>query len=606
MPWISSTHLGGGTGVVGKMFASRPTTGTLANHRELTLPTAFKVTQTRPSVVGYNGRAYYTGLGSDNALVDEHYRALRQGLLAPNVVPTLAASGTGVTGSAVVAIAWWDMFTDEWSPLSASSGAVALANQGRSTGNIPAVPNDDRATHVGIFVSMDGAAFRLSTKRQIGVTTVVENVATLSLASITGITSGDAFERFPRGTINTIYHDRQVVAGDSRHPDTVYLSEVGFPERYIGLSFRTRTGQPVVGLAANNDVCLVFTPFGFEVLRGWTNSDMTMTQSGWDLGCCAHSTIQVIDNRIYWANEKGVWLYNGAPHLILKDRQAEWEGLYKNFRNIFEDAYSVVDPNENTYSIVLGFVPSPGDDGVASRVSFDIPDPNATNPFSIAWVCDYSSIAPEQGGSMSQPAWFFDVWQRHSECAALLSIPGSKRRDPYYGFADGFIRKYGITTDSEYANDDGDTYDKMMWIRTKAYDMDDPGGDSKDGKTLISLWSYLRAEVDAWTVYCQGGDEEAYNQILPDNANHFWKEDVAAGKLVTTGVAIPETTVGVSDTVTYAPLSVHPHLPYRVHGRSFTLQYKISNPVNVRWRGFGGVYGPGDASRLPVTILSGS
>jgi hypothetical protein len=605
MAWLSTTHLAAPEGGAGKVFVSRPTTGTLANHKEIAVPSGFKITKTRPSVAGYNGRAYYAGLGSDNFLVDEYYRGLRQGMIPPNTVPTLATSGTGVTGSAITAIAWYDPLTDEWSHLSASSSAVTLTNQGRNTGNIPATPPEARYTHFGVFVSMDGAAFRLSTKRQAGVTSVIENVATLSLVSITGITDGSGFERAPRAAYNTFYHDRQVWAGDSRHPDTVYVSVIGLPERYEGLSFRTRNGEPIVGLGANRDVCLVFTPFSYYVLRGYTNDDMTLTLGDSDIGCMSHHTIQVINDRIWWANNKGVWMYNGAPHFMIRDRETEWQRLYQDFRDDFEDAFAVVDPNANTYSIVLGSVTTVGSvSGDVAHTAFEVPDPDGTTPSTFAWVADLSDVIPELGGSMGQPGWYMDVWDRTTECAAVLSIPGSRRRDPYYGNCDGTIRYYAPeATSGDYTTDDDDGYGKLVWIRSKAYDFGDPGGDLREGKEFVRLWTYLEAEYDAWTLYCQGGDEKAYEQVLPDNEVNWWMNNVTASRLTAASVTIPN--AGSFDNVTWARKSVHAHLPQRVSGRCLTLQYSIPTAGPIHWRGFGGTYRAGEATRDAVLLDEG-
>lgn len=604
MAWIITTHLAAGTGGAGKFYRARPSADDLDQFQELVQPTGFKMTETRPSVAGYNGRAYYTNAGSDNVMVDEHYRVLFQGLLPPNVVPTLVAGGgTGITASEVVAIAWWDMFTDEWSPLSAVSGTVSLSNQNETVGNIPATPNDPRATHVGIFCSRDGAAFRLATKRQVGVTSVTSAVATLSLTSITGITSGNTFERFPRCAYNTFYHDRQVMAGDARFPDTVYVSEVGFPERYTGLSFRTRNGEPIVALASNRDVCLVFTPFSYYILRGFTDEDMVLTLGDSDIGCIGHHTCQVVNDRIFWCNDKGAWLYNGSPHLIMKDRQVEWQRLYAEFPTEFEDAFSVVDPNESTYSVVISHLTSSANrSGDTVVEAFDIPDLNNTAPETVAFVCDYSTITPELGGSMSQPDWLLDVWNRPTDCAAVLSLPGGRRRDPYYGFCDGYVRYYAAdVTSTAYKTDDDDDYNKDMWIRLKAYDFDDPGGDEREGKTLVRLWTYLEAEYSAWTLYCQGGDEKGYSQLLPTNTTTrgLWKNDVEASAVIAQSIDFP--TIGTK-IATYAPKSVHPHVPEQVSGRCITLQYSIPGPTRVHWRGFGGLYKPGPATRYPTVL----
>lgn len=597
--WISNTFLSASGGGTGKFYRMRPESAGFPQFQELTLPTGYKMTNTRPSVAGYNGRAYYAGVGSDDMLVDEHYRVLYEGLLAPNFVPVLAAgAGTGITGSAIVAVAEYDMFTDEWSPLSASSNTVVLANQNRATSSIPSTAMNPRATHIGIFVSMDGAAFRLATKRQIGVTSVTEAVATLSLASISGITSGNSFSRFPRCSFNTFYHDRQIKAGDSRHPDTVYVSEVAFPERYTGLSFKTRAGEPVVALVSNRDVCLVFTPFSYYALRGYTDQDMTMTLVDGDIGCMSHHTCKVINDRIYWANDKGVWMYNGAPHFILKDHMTLWQDAFQTYQDDFENAFAAVNPNDFTYSVYISGLPTD------AMTTFDIPDPGNDDPQTVAFVCDYSGITPEVGGSMSQPDWTFDVMDRAVECSAVLALPGGRRRDAYFGHCDGIIRKYEYDpTVSDYATDDDDAYDKVLWLRTKAYDFDDPGGDIQEGKAFHRLWSYLESPLTAWTIYCKGGDQNAHQGFAPDNVTQWWKNDVSHSQHLGTF-----TFPGISGQfeVVMENMSVFPHLPEKVSGRCLVLEYYIVEPKTFRWKGFGGMYRPGVAFRQIRTMQNPS
>ena len=412
------------------LAAQRPGTCSIS-FRFFPSPQASRSQERRPSYSQYQNRGYYMGLGSDNAMVDEHRRFSRQGIQAPTVTPTLtAAAGPGSTGAAVTRIAWYDSLTDEWGVQSAPSDVVNLTNQKRTTGNIPTTAPEPRITHVGVWVEMDGAASRLSTLRQVGVSTITEGVATLAL----GIAYPVPFSRMPRCAYNTMYHDRQVGAGDARNPDLVYVSQLGFPERWGGLAFRTRNGEPVIALVANRDVCLVLTPFSSYVLRGFTDDDMSLTLTDGDIGALNHWVWTVIHDVIWGANEKGVFIWNQGWHQMNLDLENYWTTLYKAHPGQFENAFCLVDPNYQTYSIYMNTGP-----GAEMMVSAEVPDLNGVFPATFAWVAKYSSVTPQVGGSLSQPQWCIDIMDWQIDSAGLLGLPGARRRDPYLGRYDGMV-----------------------------------------------------------------------------------------------------------------------------------------------------------------------
>lgn len=587
MAWLSSTFDPASVGGSGKVYQFRPDSDETTQQNELPLPAGINITDTPPSAATYRSRQYFTSMATENMMVDEFYRLGKCGRPAPVEVPTLATGGAGGrTGSCIVAIAFYDEFDDEWGPLSGISSAVTLANQKATTGNIPTTCSDPRMTHVGVWVSMDGGLFRLATKRLIGVSSITEGVATLAL----GAAFFTTFESLPRGTVNAIYHERQFVAGDALHPDVVYASALLFPERYEGLAFRTRNGEPVVAMIPTKTILLVLTRSSAYGLRGYTEDDMAMEQIDGDIGALNQQSVRLVNGNPVWPNDKSIWLYNGGFHDILRDRKTEWSEMYKAFPTIFENGFAVVDPNEYTYSFWLT---DPSNNIGTNR----IPNPDSASLQSLAWVGYYKDAVPELSGSFGQFEWFFDAWARPTYSAGVLALPGVKRGDVYFGFADGKTRKRDATN----TDDNGDGYSKRAWIRTGALDMGDPGGSDQEGKTFTEHWHYVESETVAWNAYFKGGDEEAWQNQTPDNAVVYWAQSIAASRIANQDIGDPLND-GSDLVATYVPKTRHYCQPQRVVGHMLTMEYTIANAKDFKWRGFGGIYGPGLGARLPATV----
>lgn len=570
------TVVGGG----GKMYRRRRSLDALPQQEQFAIPAGFIHTNTPGTWVQLKSRLYGAGTGSDNAMIDEHYRFSRLGLQAPSQVPILAAAaGPGPTADCQVAIAFYDRALDEWSPLSAFSNLVAIANQSRLTTNIQATSNDYRVTDVGLWVVADGGSPRLATTRQLGVTSITENVATLAL----GAAFPTSFNRMARCVGFAGYHDRLVGFGDVLNPDLVYVSAIGFPERYEGLSFRTRNGEAVTAAISVRDVCLILTANSAYVLRGYKDVDMTLTLTEAEVGSVNNASWKILPGgNAVIVNHQGFWAYNGAFHNITLARTQAWLEFYEANREAVEASVGAIDPLRNTYTL---WVKSLTGNLILPE---EIWNPDGITAKSMGWTFDYAGISPQLEGNLTQPNWFVDIMARPITASGLLSVPGTKRYDLYLGSNDGFVRGLDETDN----DDDADTYGKRMFIRTGAYAMSDPGGDSQSGKRFVSGHSYMESEISAWTVYWMGGDEDAWRMITPDNSETFWRDQVAASLKVE---------VVNHSANTYAAKSVHAHVPEQVTGRCLTLEVDIERPIGVHWRGFGGRYGNGPATRPRIS-----
>lgn len=167
-----------------------------------------------------------------------------------------------------------------------------------------------RATHLEIWLSVAGDLPRLRTRLAIGTSTYTE----ASVVEDLGEAFIDSFQRFPRCELNEIYHDRQIMAGDPENPDTVFLSELFYPERFSGMTFQTRNGEPITGLLSTKDYCLVFTRNNTYMLQGYTDNDYTLTVIDQSLGSVGHNCNVVIFGNPYVWTEQGPYMFNGQWH----------------------------------------------------------------------------------------------------------------------------------------------------------------------------------------------------------------------------------------------------------------------------------------------------
>lgn len=646
---VSTVDTNLGNNVMGsdnKLWRFRPDAVVIGDFYEVLLPAGLQGLDARHSTHVYNDFCYSVGSFSSNLMLDKQYRALRQGILPWGGVPAVvAAAGPGPTGSCRCAYAFWDENTLEWSPLSAFTAAFNLANQKRAWTDIPVVgPEDEfqaagtttanattaivgigtrfttelrigdqislssaagtyatviaiasdtaltvsanlgngtsqrinvrrlpRWTHVGLVVEMDDALPRVAMKVQLGTTSVTEGVATLALGEAFTTT----FTRMPRGTISAIFHERQWVAD---YTDTVTASDLFFPERSAGVAVRTNNGEPVIALLnVSNDVLLAFTPVNTYAIRGYTAADVEIKLVDAENGALNHWLNLVIFGRAYVPHKNGVNMWNGANHSMSEDIRNLWIRESKAHETEYQNGFAVHDPDRRSLEAY-----------VSGSVSFpELPDPGGVVPQAVGWVMQYDGVVSEAGGGFSQPDWMFDVSGRSVHSAALLFKPGARRGDVYFGGCDGFIRK----RDSVNTNDDGDTYSKRWAVRSRAECMNDPGGDIQEGKSFDRMWSLMETEANAADVYFIGGDETAWKATLPDNATQFWTDNIPATSLIGQ--------IGDDGFVyDYVPLTVHPHAPTRVSGRSVTGLWTGTAPdPSLRWRGWGGMYGPGIATR---------
>lgn len=639
----------------------------------------------RYSGYAYNSRYYMVGGHSDNLVVDEHYRVLRQGMVPPTITPSVSV-GAGATDQ-LCYLSYWDELTQERSPLSGAKSVTG--NTTRAWTNLPttvpgemirylktvtclsgvittpafadgvvrpgdrvslsnaptriarvrsvnpgvSVTLDDtnaalngagqtviiypksRPTHLELWVAVAGTLPRLATRVRMGTTSITEATPTLSL----GEAFIDNFERFPVCSMNAFYQDRQLMAGDERNRDTLYLSELFFPERWAGLSFKTRNGDPITAIVGQRDYALVFTLESCYMLKGYTETDLVFRLIDLEVGSMGHLATKVIQGIPITANRRGWYAFTGSFQHIMPGRRTEWQRLYDFYTTGFSQGFTVHNPNDFTFQF------NPNGRLMLEQLSLVGSDPR---PVVEHWIGDYGPRDSFGRPSVLSPRWCNDQFSSfnhaggYADCSAAAYLRPTDREIGMMVYAvieDGVNNEYVIFRESFYSDnvdsaggvalgltmpeeDDFAPFPGKFVFRTKFYNFGQPGGDKQDGKTLKKFWWYVVAETSLLFAQFYAGDEYCREGLYPlgGTATFSWRKQLGATALSDTDIHFeyPEDQVGATATfVRWAPVSVHPMVPERVTGRGFVFELTKDNFFDIRVIGFGGIFGPGKATR---------
>lgn len=499
-------------------------------------------------------------------------------------------------------------------------GGVIQTDQTGATTNsskIEALPFS-RSTHCELWLSVAGGLPRLVMRVPIGTPTVVESTAVGDL----GEAFIGAFERFPRCTMNVVWNDRQIMAGDPDNPDTVYMSELFYPERYTGLNFRTRDGAPVTGILALRDYCLVFSRDRTYMLQGYTESDFTFTVVEQSLGSIGHQCNVVVHGAGYIWTEKGPYMFNGSWHPLSPENTFEVPSVSDS-----PQVRAETDPDENIFTIQ-----GPGLDVFDRYYSY-------TYTSGAQLVFDYTTVQPETGGTFAPARLSIDD-----------QILSTMNADPYYRMGSyyisnkwGFGRMYSLSHDGTISVDEHSfkvfqhatskdyfptvsvlpTIDNTLIITNPLlvppdfvvvlghYYMEDPGGNVMEGKTFKRLWLDARTYLPNSYLTLYPGDDDALEM------QSKWINKIPGFSLVQNGFqfVLPMHLAGINvpiidpQTTKATPLvdvvsTIHSIKLDNISGRGLSLFFFCPNLGNwASFRGFGGAFIEGPATRYGTLVL---
>lgn len=539
----------------GSLYTKTPTATSLTTRSAPAGCTA--QTSVRPAFTKYRRTTIIAG--RYNSMVtyrDDLDTFFKTGITPPATAPVLVASGGGgvIDGDIIGYVTYVHKSGTavilESAPSPASAVITASTATTISWTSIVGTSTDTRVTHVRLYRQDNDLAPRLVVELTLGTVSYTDTTPQLSLGAEMQIDGGVP----PYCRYVATYKHRVYYAGDINFPDRVWFSNAEDPENVDALSFfKTTSGEAVTGLGVSADSLIIFTPNTTDILRDFGEDDLSIRQGSPSIGCISHWSIVNIHDRLWFASQSGIYLYDGTFRFITADNRSFWKDDYAAHRAEYESCFAADDRPESCYILSIPF-----------------------SDHTFRWVGYYLPFDPDVGGGgESQPWWFFDYRTRVDKALGLLTYGGIRFR-LYVGSDDGRLRQEDVDSD---ASDDSDSYNKALTIQTKLYLFDDPGGDSEEGKSLERLWSYVESESNAWTLKIYGGDESAGSQLV-----HNWKDDVAASALTTGGH-------------TYVSKTVHPHVPEQVSGRGFIFQYTATSPVLMIWRGLGGNWTLGPAFR---------
>jgi hypothetical protein len=516
--------------------------------RLMGLPSGTNGVHRRPSYSKYNfgrhSRLYGVGAWTSNIIIDEHLRVVRQGIPAPNVVPTLTAAGTGLTNTSTLYLRFKDSLGNRVGPLSAPSVPLSLANQSRVSGNIPTTCPDPSVDVIQGLMAVDGATPRVAWERQLGTGNVTESVATLALLDA----APDDFLEMPLGSMTTLFHDVQVVAGNHIYPERAFFSATAELERHEGLYAQT-DGEFITGLWCHGDYVFVNSHEKVYRIQGFTASDINRDVEKGDLGVINHDGIVAFHRKVILPTTIGFQLYDGMWHHLMRDRQSEYQRQYKQYRGEYEAAQGYYNPRRNAY--IFG------------------PVPHSTISGPVDWVIDAKSLIPEIQSSEFAIRILNDTHVQTETTRAIFYLPQSGQPVQVSGDTTGMLRyedQYGL--------------DLVVKPATFAPDL---GGGLMDGNRFNRLWLHLDRV-----------QEQGYELDVATGPPSIGDPGFVPNDLVTlTREGKPAAGSGLFAIETDAP-----HTLERCSGEAISIRFRAFDSV---FRGYGLTYGPGVKKTSYVT-----
>lgn len=501
--------------------------------------------------------------------------------IKPPIQPVTVVPGSGSGGSSGACLAFITFLhkagrivlaESDWSNV---VDVGTLTGQGRAWSTIQNTGADPRVTHVRGYVSMIGGDYKMAWEAPYGISSIEENVPTARLSLL----GPDEYGLPPFGTRYIhAWQGRMWYANTPEHPYRIWFSHPGAPQYVRPAAFRdTHEREEITGVWKGRNELIVFCLRSCYLIRqfGSGEDDFVMEKLDSDVGCINHHSIYELHNKLWFAGEDGAWLYDGTFRYLMSDIRLLWQADYAANKDAFTEGFVGHDKINKCF---VFFTKRP------ARGAFEN---TGLSPGTIRYVGYYADFEPSMGGRMTQPEWSLDMLTRF-DSAALYNQDGQLM----IASCDGKIR----VQDDTDPDDDGDTLKKRLIIRTPHYLFYKPGDSRQNGKTLKQLWTYVESELNSWTLYVLGGDENAWKRVRPDNVRHHWRYVVPASALtqnVTYDSAVYQ--------YEYTEESVHFFLPEKSSGRGFTFEIVADNPVGMQYRGLGGLYSPGPAPRFPKT-----
>ena len=243
------------------------------------------------------------------------------GISEPSAIPTIALSGTGITGSYYYRYTYVRKSGSTIVAESNPSSASLIASPVNQTVDVTwTVSSDSQVTHVRLYRTLNGGSatsydFYYLTEVAIGTTTYADAVADTSLGalvetdndippstSLSSITGPGAF--------NTIF----IATGN-----TVYFSKVGRPESFPALYF-FNVGTPndtIMALVDWAGLIFIFTKTAVYLLQGTDPDTFYPVKTMASRGLAAKQGIWSTEKGIVYTSYDGIYAFNGQSEVCL-------------------------------------------------------------------------------------------------------------------------------------------------------------------------------------------------------------------------------------------------------------------------------------------------
>lgn len=514
----------------------------------LTLPTEVSAVPRKPAFDWYRGSLFIGASFSRVLRVEPNKQVFAVGIAPPTSAPTLAASGTGITGNAIAYLTFLHKdaagrIIHESNPSPASS-TLALTNQGRAWSGIPTIATDSRVTHVSGYVSMDGATPRRAWTRRLGDTsTVTEAIPTTTLANNTpvpvdvdGNVDDGARGVPPYSVAIKSFHDRMWYVDPSK--PGVYFSKLYEPESVDPDSYiPTKEGEQPIGLGVLRDELVVFCERSVYVITGYGTADFRIEKVSSKNGAVSHQSIVEIDGMLFYASHDGIKVYLGGGQFrypLARSRRTSYKTDYKNNRASYLKAVAIDDLDGN-YRCLITYS-------------------SGTNR-SYEWVVNYRTMTEE---GQLDPLVTNDVRARTDDCIGVIAASDGTLL-PVTGSSDGYIRQEDATDD----DDDTDTYAKKVVIQTGGWVYKDQGGSLWQGCKWQRVDPCFVNPNDAVVGKFYAGDTDATSAASPQHTHTF---------------------PAMSD-ASYVKQGSHTAILASVAGKFLYQRYEITSPVGFEYLG---------------------
>lgn len=555
-------------------------------------------------VLGNKSRCFLNGGLSDNMVVTENRYLLRNFIAAPTLelvtsaAPAshqvgieLVAAASGLSGSCIFYLRFYDSLHDRRSPFSGPSPAQTMTGTlVPKFRNVPSGPNpyDICVDQVEVWVWRNGITddagnpdIRRLASRDIGTSTFTVTETVEGLAE-----TEQALQPAPRCRFNASYHSRLFMAGDERHPERLYFSPINRYDDFTGLYVNTLNGEAITGIVRVRDSLVILCAFSSYTLVGYSNADIAMEVLEPDIGCVTHFGIAKVGQLAIIPTHQGLAVSNGTSLKLLPgDYQKFWTNSLKNDQRRFQLGFGINDKVSAVYKFY--------EESITGSV-------NSNPTFGVGryWVWDYG-----KDGLSSEitvvPKLSFDTHTERPKCAAMLAVPGAASSELYTSF-------YPVSGAGKIVRENvwnqADVDGSITVIIEPAIIIGEFGGGPWDGLTLEEMWFFIYnygLSPASATVMIQNGNEFCVN---PVNSTYLSTEALVLGLPASDGGKgamnlIFGTASGLGDK--YFPQTIN--LPSQnLVGEGFAPRITVVNPTRLIYRGHGMCVAPGKKFAHPV------